>query len=282
MKKTQVAIYYNDEKGYLFFPFGVLKNGPRIIINPAIKENKDISTLEIGDKIVQCLEVSKNALPLEKSEFNKNLAFEISGTKSQTKFNNLYKYLLCEEKDHKLFLNDKEEKKEYVFEKEDIIGLGNQVSKILSQGMNSNDSDSLVLKTVNENTVIYTRPSFDFEDAGNGHTDAYQIYTYNSNDKNYIAFLIDNGYTGFTESAIKQRWNQMYGKLIEFEFVSDMPKKIQVRGKTKSEMIISHIFQDGDGMLEVLYEIDLRNNSDKEKEGLEKEFEKVISSIKIQ
>lgn len=282
MKKTQAAIYYNNEKGYLFFPFGVLKNGPRIIISPAIKENKDISTLEIGDIIVQCLEVSKNALPLEKSEFNKNLALEISGTKSQTKFNNLYKYLLCEKKDHKLFLIDKEEKKEYVFEKEDIIGLGNQVSKILSQGMNCNDRVSLVLKTVNENTVIYTRPSDNFEDAGNGHTDAYQIYTYESNDKNYIAFLIDNGYSSFTESAIKQRWNQMYGKLIEFEFVSDMPKKIQVRGKTKSEMIISHIFQDGDGMLEVLYEIDLRNNSDKEKEGLEKEFEKVISSIKIQ
>lgn len=47
-------------------------------------------------------------------------------------------------------------------------------------------------------------------------------------------------------------------------------------------MIVSHIFQDGDGMLEVLYEIDLRNSSEKEKEGLEKEFEKVISSIKIQ
>lgn len=282
MKKTQAAIYYNDEKGYLFFPFGVLKNGPRIIINPAIKENKDISTLEIGDKIVQCLEVSKNALPLEKSEFNKNLALEISGTKSQIKFNNLYKYLLCEEKDNKLFLINKEEKKEFVFEKEDIIGLGNQVSKILSRGMNFNDSDSLVLKTVNEKTVIYTRPSDDFEDAGDRHTDAYQIYTYDSNDKNYIAFLIDNGYTGFTESAIKQRWNQMYGKLIEFEFISDMPKKIQVRGKTKSEMIVSHIFQDGDGMLEVLYEIDLRKSSEKEKEGLEKEFEKVISSIKIQ
>lgn len=282
MKKTQAAIYYNNEKGYLFFPFGVLKNGPRIIINPAIKENKDISTLEIGDKIVQCLEVSKNALPLEKSEFNKNLALEISGTKSQTKFNNLYKYLLCEEKDHKLFLIDKEEKKEYVFEKEDIVGLGKQVSKILSQGMNSNDKVSLVLKTVNENIVIYTRPSDDFEDAGDRQTDAYQIYTYDSNDKNYIAFLIDNGYTSFTESEIKQRWNQMYGKLIEFEFVSDMPKKLQVRGKTKSEMIVSHIFQDGDGMLEVLYEIDLMDNSEKEKEGIEKEFEKVISSIKIQ
>lgn len=103
MKKTQAAIYYNNEKGYLFFPFGVLKNGPRIIISPAIKENKDISTLEIGNKIVQCLEVSKNAMPLEESEFNRNLALEISGTKSQTKFNNLYKYLLCEEKNHKLF-----------------------------------------------------------------------------------------------------------------------------------------------------------------------------------
>lgn len=141
MKKTQAAIYYNNEKGYLFFPFGV----------------------------------SKNALPLEKSEFNKNLALEISGTKSQTKFNNLYKYLLCEEKDHKLFLIDKEEKKEYVFEKEDIVGLGKQVSKILSQGMNSNDKVSLVLKTVNENIVIYTRPSDDFEDAGDRHTDVWKI-----------------------------------------------------------------------------------------------------------
>lgn len=233
MKKTQVAIYYNDKKGYLFFPFGVLKNGPRIIINPAIKENKDISTLEIGNKIAQCLEVSKNALPLEKSEFNKNLALEISGTKSQTKFNNLYKYLLCEEKDNKLLLIDKEDNKEYVFENEDIIGLGNQVSQILSQSMNSNDGDSLVLKTVNENTVIYTRPSDDFEDAGDGHTDAYQIYTYDSNDKNYIAFLIDNGYSGFTESAIKQRWNQVYGKLIDFEFISDMPKKYRLEEKQR-------------------------------------------------
>lgn len=282
MKKTQVAIYYNDEKGYLFFPFGVLKNGPRIIINPAIKENKDISTLEIGNKIVQCLGVSKNALPLEKSEFNKNLVLEISGTKSQTEFNKLYKYLLCEEKDNKLLLIDKGDNKEYVFENEDIVGLGNQVSEILSQNMNSSDNDSLVLKTVNENNVIYTRPSDDFEDAGDGHTDAYQIYTYDSNDKNYIAFLIDNGYSDFTENAIKQRWNQMYGTLIDFKFISDMPKEIQVRGKTKSEMIISHIFQDGEGMLEVLYEIDLVNNSEKEKEGLEKEFEKVISSIRIQ
>lgn len=282
MKKTQVAIYYNDEKGYLFFPFGVLKNGPRIIINPAIKENKDISSLEIGNKIVQCLGVSKNALPLEKSEFNKNLVLEISGTKSQTEFNKLYKYLLCEEKDNKLLLIDKGDNKEYVFENEDIVGLGNQVSEILSQNMNSSDNDSLVLKTVNENNVIYTRPSDDFEDAGDGHTDAYQIYTYDSNDKNYIAFLIDNGYSDFTENAIKQRWNQMYGTLIDFKFISDMPKEIQVRGKTKSEMIISHIFQDGEGMLEVLYEIDLVNNSEKEKEGLEKEFEKVISSIRIQ
>lgn len=282
MKKTQAAIYYNDEKGYIFFPFEVLKNGPRIIINPAIKENKDISTLEIGNKILQCLEISKNALPLEKSEFNKNLVLEISGIKSQTKFNNLYKYLLCEKKADIFMLIDKEDNKEYVFENSDIIGLGNQVSKIVSQNMNYNDSDILVLRTVNGNTVIYSRPSDDFEDAGDGHTDAYQIYTYNSNDKNYIAFLIDNGYLDFTENAIKQRWEQMYGDIIEFSFelVSDISEKIHIKGKAKNKIIVSHIYQDEEGMLEVLYEVDLINTT--EKEMIREEFEKVISSITIQ
>lgn len=282
MKKIQVAIYFNNEKGYIFFPFGVLKNGPRILINPAIKENKDISVLEIGNKIMQCLEVSKNALPLEKSEFNKNLVLEISGLKSQTKFNNLYKYLLCEEKDNKILLTDKMNNKEYVFEDEDIVGLGSQVFNILTQYMSYDDSDSLALTTINKNNVIYARPSDDFEDAGEGHTDAYQIYTYDDNDKNYIAFLIDNGYSDYTESEIKQRWQQMYGTLLEFSFesISDMPFKIRVRAKTENEMIVSHIYQDGEGMLEVLYEIDLINTP--EKKELEKEFEKIISSIKIQ
>lgn len=40
--------------------------------------------------------------------------------------------------------------------------------------------------------------------------------------------------------------------------------------------------QDGEGMLEVLYEIDLKNTSEKEKGTIKKEFEKVISSIKVQ
>lgn len=185
---------------------------------------KDISSLEIGNKIIECLEVSQNAMPLEKSEFNKNLVLEISGIKSQTKFNKLYKYLLCEEKDNKFFLIDKKNNKEFVFDKENIIGLGNQVCKILSENLNPSNSNVFALKTVN---------------------------------KNCIAFLIDNGYSDFTESDTKQRWQQMYGTLIEFEFhsVSDLPEKIQVRGKTKSEMIISHILKDGEGMLEVLDEI---------------------------
>lgn len=96
--------------------------------------------------------------------------------------------------------------------------------------------------------------------------------------------MIDNGYSEFTESAIKHRWQQMYGTLIEFDFqaVGNMSFKIHVMGKTKNEMIISHIYQDGEGMLEVLYEIDLKNTSEKEKGTIKKEFEKVISSIKVQ
>lgn len=76
----------------------------------------------------------------------------------------------------------------------------------------------------------------------------------------------------------------MYGTLIEFDFqaVGNMSFKIHVMGKTKNEMIISHIYQDGEGMLEVLYEIDLKNTSEKEKGTIKKEFEKVISSIKVQ
>lgn len=226
----------------------MLKNGPRVIINPAIKEKTGISPLEISTKIIQCLEISKNSKALEKSEFNKNLVLESSGVKSQTKFNNLYQYLLCEERDNKFFPIDRKTNMEYVFGKEDVIGLGNQVLKIFSRNECSYDSDSFVFKTVNENNVIYLRPSEDFEDIGDGHTDAYQIYTYEKNDKNYIAFLIDNGYSDFTETSIKQRWQQMYGILTEFHFlaVDNTYEKIVVQGGTKGEMITSHIYQDGE------------------------------------
>lgn len=138
--------------------------------------------------------------------------------------------------------------------------------------INSINHECKSFLSLNEKQINYIRPSNDFEDAGDGHTDAYQIYTYDSNDKNYIGFLIDNGYLEYTENAIKQRWQQMYGTLLEFNFqaVSNMPKKIQVSGKTKNEMINSHIYQDGEGKLEVLYEIDLVNTSEKEKEELKK------------
>lgn len=98
MKKVQVAIYFNKNLGFLIFPFGSLKNGPRIIVDPLVKLEKEASTIEIGSAILTSLSNSEKTLPLSREQFNSDLVLKASGIKSHSKFNHVYEYISCEKK----------------------------------------------------------------------------------------------------------------------------------------------------------------------------------------
>lgn len=284
MRKIQVAIYYNSKKGFLFFPFGIIDNGPRVIIEPAIKKNISTSMQEIGDAISQSLVHSRNSLPVKQADFNGNLVLEVSGIKGHTRFNNIYKCILCEQQsDHYFILNTETKETIQIALDSKPERLGEAIMQLLSGEVVKRDDRVCSFTTLYDSIVSYTRPSDDFVDRGDGGTDAYQIYAYEENDKSYMAFLMDNGYTELTEKTIRKRWGQMYGELLEFKHktVNEGPLKILIKARTADKLITSNIYQDGDGFFEMVTEIDTKSISSKKQKSIEEEFKKVIESIKI-
>ena len=59
-----------------------------------------------------------------------------------------------------------------------------------------------------ENSVTYRRPSDAYLDCGDGHTDAYQVFSLEDAPENQIAFLVDSGYSELNEKAIKMKWQK--------------------------------------------------------------------------
>jgi len=278
MRKVQVGIYYNEKKGYLIFPFGVLENGPRVIIDPGIIMPMTASPVEIGEAVQECLLISKESLPISKNEFNKNLVLEKSGFKSHSAFNKAYQYVACVETEDKIKLTDNVD--QFEISLKDISGeiLGNRIVELFaSKKMNSDieSLSSLSFETVNGNVVSYLMPSDQFEDKGDGYTDAYQIYEYIENSEVYLAFMIDSGYQSFEEESIREKWEKWHPLLTHFvyEKIEQNDLKFKISAAVGENKITSYFYEDNDNYLEVMTQ--LTSNC-----GVaEKEVKRIIDSI---
>lgn len=295
MKENSVGIYYNCDYGYIIVSYTTLKGSIlRKVINPVIAKTIDVSDSELGEMFLEALLKSKTATPVEKKESFK--FWEISGIKGYNSFSKKFRLIkiIQVNDDYKIGEFKKESDGGYsepynyhlITIALDSLAeqLGKEVRKLLEDETVSNDNKTLSFDTLNDSTVKYERPSDDFLDIGDGHTDAYQIYTYEENEKNYIAFIIDSGYSNFDEKSIKERWKQMYEDLIMFEYreVNEKSLNIQIRGKTKTQSIVSNIYKDRNGMLEVITEINTQNIHIDVQRKIELEFKKVIESICIE
>lgn len=144
-------------------------------------------------------------------------------------------------------------------------------------------SDELVFRTLNEIQVSFTEPNLNlFENRGDGHSDLYQLYVHQEYEGTYLAFSIDSGYESFGEREMKQSFETYYGSLRAYDYQTyeNMPFRFKVIAQTDSLQIVSHLFADGDDLLEVIYVIDLQA-PETDIETIRQEFESVIQSIKI-
>jgi hypothetical protein len=162
--------------------------------------------------------------------------------------------------------------------------IGTTLQKLFQSNTETVFEVNSTFKSINEKQVTYLTPSDnEFVDIGDGHTDAYQIYTLDEDSGSYIAFLIDNGYQDFSEESIRDRWKKMYQEMTTFRYekITDSDVKIKVSAKTKSAEIVSHFYDDGDSMLEVITEISIENLSLAKQKEIKDEFEKIVKSIRI-
>lgn len=156
-----------------------------------------------------------------------------------------------------------------------------QTVKSLFAYVTAEPEELLTIETASDNLFTYALPAgSEFEDLGDGHTDAYQIFASADHPTSTIAFMIDSGYDSFSEADMKDGFERHYGPLLEYTYKACRGKayKFQITGQTETSEIVSYLFPDGEYWLEVIYVID-RQIPKREIILLKKAFEALITSV---
>lgn len=298
MNITSVLIYYNSEQGYIIVSNATLKgSGMLVTIPPMIIEESNILEKRLGERVLAGLENSRNAMPVDEEEIKDFNFWHISGIKSFSAFSKKFSCVEIEEQEGILTIQKliRNPKGYYVWDKEKIAKkiksncldeqIGQVVYNLFHEDESNDDKEDDVedFDSLNNHKVSFRRPTEGFRDIGDGHTDAYQIYTSMIDENSYIAFMIDNGYSEFSKKAIKQRWKKIYGKLDNFYFEDHNGATLQyiVGAKTKHSTVKSYFYKDGDDLLEVLTEVS-NNLSDSNRLYVLKQIEEIVESITIE
>ncbi|MEG0416675.1 MAG: contact-dependent growth inhibition system immunity protein [Erysipelothrix sp.] len=293
MKLGSLSLYYNSDFGYILGSEtkidGTIIN---TIINPVVTKNNNISDVELGEAIRQSLEISKNAKPMERSEIKDFKFWRISKINSFKNFSKKFSSVDVTQKDNLIIISKmkRESDGSYSYPGDasaievpsNLIDaeLGKIIRNLLTKNEPVTVTDIARIETVHLNIFTYSEPSEKLNDIGDRHTDAYQFYVDSENDLNYIGFIIDSGYKSFDEKGIKKRWEEMYPNLEEFEFNNDKDKSYNFHANAVYDNIIveSFFFQDGEGYLEVMFEVAKdKVNFEEDKQ----EFEKIVNSVTL-
>lgn len=297
MKLGSVFVYYNPEWGYIIAADTTIKDSVmRVTINPVHTEKIDITKEQLGKSVFAGLEKSRKAMPVERKDIKDFKFWQITGIKGFATFSKKFKCVEVLEKEKMLkirrlirqsdgsysWIKDDKGIEIFISESEEHIGQLVYNMFYLDENNETKERNTVFFQSVNENKVIYKRPSDNFIDIGDGHTDAYQIYKNENDQKSYIAFLIDNGYSEISNDGIQKRWEQIYGKIKEYHFEEKNGEllKILVSAKTRQSNVRAYFYQDGEDLLEVLTEIS-NNIPEIQRLEIEKEINDIIDSISI-
>jgi len=272
-----------------------MENTPmRVVMDPVTVLEKDATAAALGNAVFDSLERSKNARPVSRKEIGKHKFWQVMGIKGFASFSRKFQCVDIEETETVLQLSKlvRDTDGSYSWPAglvpvEVPAGtaaerLGAAVLSLLSEPPEPCGSGTMTFETVHDRTVTYRRPSDEFTDCGDGHTDAYQVFSYEDAPQSYLAFLIDSGYSRLSGPAIQEKWREQYGTLLEFRFQAahKPPLLCRVYGRTDRQILTSCLFKDGGGSVEVLASIALELPKDT-REKIAREFEAVIRSISL-
>lgn len=293
-------VFFNAKFGFIFCVQTKLRGSVlRVSIEPVTVLKPDVSAEALGASIHTALEASRSARPVNRVQDGAEKFWQVSGIKGFASFSKKFLCLSIDEREQTLFLSrlvrdtdggyvwpDGQAPKELPLNVPAEL-LGRIVIDLFHEPQADEEvpdtpAPPMSFTTIYENTVTYFRPSDDFLDCGDGHTDAYQIFTSEDAPSSYIAFLVDSGYSEISRRSVKMKWIDLYGPLSKYQFQpgDSAPLCAEIRGRTADKALTSRIYQDGDGTMEVLYSIDL-SLPQKIQRKIKAEFEAVVRSISI-
>lgn len=151
--------------------------------------------------------------------------------------------------------------------------------------MQLSDHELKTFETVQGSLVTWRRPSEAFQDGGDGHSGAYQVFCHKEYPGCRMALLIGSRYGGgfyhCGSADVRSAWQARYGQLLYFNF-SRKPSCIEVKGRTAEKIAAACVFPDSGDTMEVMLEIDLRDTPEEVQKEIYTEFETLVDSILIE
>ena len=253
-----------------------------------------MSNTEFGKEILSRLEYSEKS----KRRNSKKDFWTVTGIKSYNTFSKKYKLIDISKYDDKIEVevwdnigngyggNDNFSEPVELFLPINPEVLGETVRNL---ALNSKDIDfennfkNGGFETADESKVSYKLLPDEYIDIEDGHTDAYQIYIHEDYENNYIGFMIDTAYEGFSSEDIKKTWTRWHGDLKSFKYKETDSKEyyVEISGKNKKIEKHSYLYKDGEEVLELTFEIDLVNTPLELQEKIKKDFKKFVKSVKV-
>ena len=286
---TGVTIYFNKDLGYIFGAHSKQEgtNAP-VIVPPVLRVEKGCMDQRIIESITAALEISKKT-PLYTGDLYE--FWSEFGSKTFKAFSQKFtsvKIFLCGDVCRVQGLKLATKTGGYVADKEAVFEcpvteLHAHLSEMRRMLSVEDEMPSTVqFLTLSGSKVTYTPLPEGYNDLGDGHTDAYQLFADTRNKNNVLSFIIDSGYASFSKADIQSAFTKYYGELLEFYFeeVTDCLYLYKISAKTNDRIIVSYLFEDQDSLLEVLYQIEL-NASQEEFSRVQRDFEQLVSSIRI-
>lgn len=297
MKPGNVSIYYNPEWGYIIASGTTMKDTIiGVVVDPVDTKKADVSEQELGEAVLAGLEKSRAALPVEREQVEKFHFWHVTGIRNFAAFSKKFQCVEAEEekKALKLVRLKRESDGSYVRIKNDagievpVSSLPKRIGQLVcylfqqEEESSPKDGEKAAFLSINQNRVEYSLPSEDFIDAGDGHTDAYQIYRSEKDEGSYIAFFIDNGYSKISRRGIKKRWKQIYGRMKEYHFEWKEEGLLRAAASAKADKsnINAYFYQDGEDLLEILTEIS-NNIAEEQQMEIGKEMKRIVESVSI-
>lgn len=288
-------VYYNSSFGCLVCPETRMGNTPmRVVTDPVTALDRGFTAAMLGEALLSALERSRTAPPVPKVDLGAGRFWQVTGIKGFAAFSRKFQCVRIDARGPVLeivklirdtdggYVEPVNQPPLKVPTGIPAAQLGETVLSLFSSGPESSANETLSFETVHGSAVTYRRPSDAFQDCGDGHTDAYQVFALEDAPRSHIAFLIDSGYHDLSKTAVQERWQEQYGPLSEFRFRRRRKLSLMasMQGKTTETEIISHIYQDGDGTLEVLALIEHALPSEAQ-ETAQAEYQAVIRSITV-
>lgn len=301
MKHGRIKVYYNLRSGYIFCAeTTVAGTVMKTVIDPVSIGKPDLSDAQLGENILETIEKSRKAQPVERAVIKDFKFWQISGIKGVAAFSKKFDCVSVFEEGDKLKIEQMVRDTDGAyFVPQDLLPvqldrdradisceIGREVRKMLTRSPAKGSDRVMSFETVYGQKVTYIRPSDGFLDVGDGHTDAYQVFVQESAPNNAILFLIDNQYPQLDEAAIQARWEQVYGDLQEFTYRTSQGRSnelmIDVAARAKSCEVIARIYRGDHGQLEVTAQIDRVGTSAECQDKLRTEFQSLVASVELE